>query len=173
VTVDYETADGTKHSITVEPTQSTNSLSTIGSDECIAALVAERVDTSVSSVDWTPGAHAPATVTIAVVPTGADGSVTLQRARSTVLLSILDATGTPTQELPIDLTIDSTSAESSIALRIQPSRCDQHAVIEDKRGTIFPFAVTTSEDVDGVTYVVSPDDLKFSLYEYVGDYCGF
>jgi hypothetical protein len=174
VRIEYETADGAHHTDTITPTQSTNSLETIGGDECIATLVQKHADMgSVGSVDWVPGAHGTATITIPVTPTDADGSMTIGNARSTVLLSIVDDTGMPTQELPVDLKVDASTVPTNIVLHVQPARCDQHVVIEDKRGTIFPFAVTTSEGVAGVSYVPSPDELKFSLYKYVGDYCGF
>lgn len=171
VTIDYETENGAG-STTLEPSQSTGMLAIIGRDDCISVLAAQHAEIRVAdTVDWTPGAHQPALLELLIGPTGAEGSLGITDARSTILLSLVDETGATVEALPLGLTVTAASAEQRITLRLVPARCDPHAIAEDKRGTIMVLEVETSDGARGTAYYSSSDDVKASLYAYVTDYC--
>jgi len=176
VTLDYTTESGagstTATSITVEPSQSTGVLAIIGRDDCIGVLVAEHADIRVAdSVSWAPGAHQPASLDLVITSTGSAGSLEIQDARSTILLNLVDASGASVGELPLSLTVPADSPEQRVTLQLVPTRCDPHAVAEDKRGTIMILDLETSDGISGAAYYRSSDEVKASLYAFVADYC--
>lgn len=171
VSVTYLDADGGSHTATVDPTQSTGVLAIIARDDCIGVLAAQRAEIRVAdSVAWTPGAHQPAVLTIDATPTGS-GSLEIVEARSTILLQLVDDAGARVGALPVEQTLDAASGPEQIALHLVPSRCDPHAIAEDKRGTIMILAVRLDDGTEGVIYVRSGDDVKATLFEFVTDYC--
>jgi hypothetical protein len=171
VTVTYVDDDAATRTETVVPTQSTDVLSIIERDDCIAVLAATAADLAVSeSVEWTPGASGPATLHIVATPTG-DGSLEIVEARSTILLQLVDAAGDRLSALPVERTVDRRSGQQSIALELVPTRCDPHAIAEDKRGTIMVLSVELEDGTAGVIYVRSSDAVKAELYAFVTDYC--
>lgn len=171
VSVSYVDAAGASRREEVVPTQSTDVLAIIERDDCMAALAAEAAELRVSdAVTWTPGAKQPALLQVIATPTGA-GSLEIIEARSTVLLQLVDAAGTRTTELPLDIALDSDGGEQVLELRLVPARCDPHAIAEDKRGTIMVLAVRLGDGTEGAVYVRSPDAVKASLYAFVTDYC--
>ena len=171
VTVSYLDGSGESHSVTVEPTQSTDVLAIIEKDDCIAALTAARADLSIAdTVMWTAGAHQPAELLLSAAPTG-EGSLEVVEAQGTILLALVDSAGTRVKELPIARTVDGSTGVQQFALRLVPARCDPHAIAEDKRGTIMVLAVRLDDGTEGVAYVRPSDDVKASLYAFVTDYC--
>jgi len=171
VTVSYLDGSGESHSVTVEPTQSTDVLAIIEKDDCIAALTAARADLSIAdTVTWTAGAHQPAELLLSAAPTG-EGSLEVVEAQGTILLALVDSAGTRVKELPIARTVDGGTGVQQFALRLVPARCDPHAIAEDKRGTIMVLAVRLDDGTEGVAYVRPSDDVKASLYAFVTDYC--
>lgn len=171
VSVTYRDADGATHTARVEPTQSTDVLALIARDDCIGVLAAQRAEIRVAdSVAWTPGAHQPAVLTLVATPIGT-GSLEIVEARSTILLQLVDDTGARVGALPVERTLNTASGTEEIALRLVPSRCDPHAIAEDKRGTIMIVAVRLDDGTEGVIYVRSGDDVKATLFDFVTDYC--
>jgi len=171
VTVSYVDATGSPRTETITPTQSTDVLSIIERDDCIAVLAAGIAELRVSeSVAWTPGAHQPAVLQVEVSPTGA-GSLQLVEARSTILLQLVDSLGTRVEALPVGLSVDDGAGEQRITLDLVPTRCDPHAIAEDKRGTIMILQVRLDDATEGVVYVRSSDAVKAELFEFITDYC--
>ena len=176
VSVTFDAA-GVTSTITLTPTQSTGVLAIIARDDCIGVLAAEHAEIRVAdTVSWIPGAHEPASLDLLVSPTDADGSVLIIDARSTILLSLVDAAGVPVEALPLGLTASADSPDQRITLLLVPARCDPHAIAEDKRGTIMILDVETNEGAgspgaSGAAYYRSSDDVKASLYAFVTDYC--
>ncbi|GAB3158259.1 hypothetical protein GCM10027059_02650 [Myceligenerans halotolerans] len=58
-----------------------------------------------------------------------------------------------------------------LELALVPTRCDHHAVSEDKRGTFLPVHATVAGAAQPVVYVPMPDAAKRDLFEYIADYC--
>ena len=172
VTIDFTLKDGRTGTASVVPTDETGRLDAIGEEDCLGVAVAQHaVIAGPDEAVWTPGAHSPAIVDLAVTPTGAEGSATIDFAKGTVLLSLVDAEGSEVYQQDVQLTVDAASSPSTIRLLVVPARCDPHAVAEDKRGTFFPLEVQTSEGASGRIYVPVSDEVRASLYEFFGDYC--
>ena len=60
----------------------------------------------------------------------------------------------------------------TIKLAVRPARCDAHALADDKRGTILPFAVATGDGREGRLELPAGDALKADLYAYYAERCG-
>lgn len=148
-------------------------IDSINDEDCLGVAVAAIATIAAAdTVDWTPGAGQPAILDIDVIPTGADGTLTIVESKATVLLGLVDETGSAVYEHPENLVVDAGSGPQKVRLRLVPARCDPHAVAEDKRGTFFPLEVSTSDGRSGQLYAPVSDAVRASLYDFFGDYCG-
>jgi hypothetical protein len=173
VSLDFELADGTAGTATITPTDETGRIQVNNDLDCLGISVAEVATIAPpDAARWTPGARAPAFLDIAVSPTGAAGELTIAQAKGTVLLGLVDEAGGALTTQPLDLVVDAKAGDVTITLRVVPSRCDPHAVAEDKRGTFFPLDVSTGDGRAGTIYVGVSDEVRGSLYEFFADYCG-
>jgi hypothetical protein len=171
--LDFELPDGTPGTATITPTDETGRIEVTNDLDCLGISVAQVATIAPpDAARWTPGAHTPAIIDIAVSPTGASGGLTIQQAKGTVLLGLVDETGAAVTTQPADLVVDASTEATVIRLRLVPSRCDPHAVAEDKRGTFFPLDVSTDDGRSGTIYVGVSDAVRGSLYEFFSDYCG-
>jgi hypothetical protein len=174
VIVGYRSADGASHTAELAPTQPSNTLHTASADDCIMHTVAVHAAVQFDgTVTWRQGIKEPARIRMTIAPTDAPGSLTIGTMHGTVLLGLATAQGELTQSVVLDRVIDAQSSVSTLDLLVLPNRCDVHAVAEDKRGTIFPFEISTSDGDSGVLYVRSDDAMKRKLFAYVADYCDF
>ena len=172
VSLEVTLADGTTGTTTLTPSDEQGRLDTISSEDCLGASVAAVATiTPAAALDWTPGAHEPSVLELTVLPTGGEGTVTIQDARGTVLLGLADGAGAAITIQPVDLVVSASTAQSAIRLSLVPNRCDPHAVEEDKRGTFFPLDVQTGDGRAGIIYIAVGDDVRRSLYEFYADYC--
>lgn len=73
--------------------------------------------------------------------------------------------------IALDLTPGSGGAVT-VSLPLRPARCDPHAVLEDKRGTVFRLLVEVDGDEGSFDLAASPD-LRGRLLEWVAQWCGF
>jgi hypothetical protein len=77
----------------------------------------------------------------------------------------------------VDVAVAGDAPPSVLTLSLVPSRCDPHAVAEDKLGTVFPLEVSvTAEAGDvriGVLSVTASDDVRAALYDFVDRSCGW
>lgn len=173
VTLEITLSDGTTARGSVTPTDETGRLETVYAQDCLGAEVAAiAAVTAPDAVTWTAGAHGPLSLDIAVTPTGADGTLTIHQAKGTVLMSLYNEGGAPVDVLPLERVVDASSGASVIHLLIEPSRCDPHAVAEDKRGTFMPLDVSTSDGQSGTIYVAMSDAVRLSIYDFIADFCG-
>jgi len=173
VVVEFQLEDGRTGTATL-PIDDTSTLERITEEDCLAVAVAEHAAIAgPAEAVWTPGAHGPAVLDFTVTPTGAAGGLVISAVRSTVLLSLADEQGAAIYEQSVDLAVDAASADGVIRVRVLPARCDPHAVAEDKRGTFFPVDVAIEGGPSGTIDVPVSDAVRASLYDYVGDWCGF
>lgn len=173
VALDFTLADGRVGTATVVPADEQGRVDAISAEDCLNVSVAAIAEISApAEVPWTPGAHAPAVLDLAVEPTGAAGSLTIHRAKGTVLLSLVDPSGGQVYDVAVDRVVDAGAGAGVIRLLLVPARCDAHAVEEDKRGTFFPLEVETSDGRSGRIYVAVSDGVRRSLYDFYADYCG-
>ena len=144
----------------------------INAEDCLAEAITTLVTIRPADrLGWTAGARAPATLEVAVTPTGVIGSVSITETRATVLLSLVDDGGAVVFSQPENVVVDADSTPAVIRLRLVPARCDPHAVAEDKRGTIFSFEAQTSDGHAGQIVVPVSDVVRGELYAFYGDYC--
>jgi len=157
----------------VTPTDEQGTVDSVNAQDCLDVSVARVATISApAQAEWTPGARRPATIVISVVPTGAAGTVTIHRAKGTVLLSLIAQSNSQPYDMQLESVVDATAGPSVIALQVVPARCDPHAIEEDKRGTIFPLEVETSDGPAGTIYVAMKNEVRRSLYAFYSDYCG-
>lgn len=64
-------------------------------------------------------------------------------------------------------------AGTTVVLPVVPSRCDPHAVAEDKRGTFFGVRARVDGVEQPVFYVASSKALRGAVYDLVGASCGW
>ena len=173
VSLGFLNADGTPGTALLKAVDTRARIPEIVRSECLGEIVAEVAGVSVApGIDWTPGATAPATIRIDVQPVpGATGTLTIGDVHQTVLLALVDGTGARVESVPFDLAMRGGDAATSIHLSFEPSRCDPHAVAEDKRGTFFPLDVSVDDAEPGLLYVAADDDTRGEIYEYIADYC--
>ncbi|CAN5236230.1 hypothetical protein BH11ACT4_BH11ACT4_12370 [soil metagenome] len=173
VVIAFTLADGRSGRATLTPTDEQGRVDAINAEDCLGVSVAAiAAITPPDAIRWTPGAHAPAAVDLAVVPTGAAGSFTIRYAKGTVLLSLVDEASGQPYDMALDRRVDAQAGASVIPLRVVPARCDAHAVEEDKRGTFFPLEVETDDGRSGKLYVAVSDEVRRGLYDFYADYCG-
>lgn len=114
------------------------------------------------------GADARAVIDVRVEPAASgDASVTIEQVLGTTLIGS-ESGGA----WPVGLEVAAGDAGSSIELPVRPARCDAHAIADDKRGTILPFELETSDGRAGALELASGDALKADLYAYYTERCG-
>ncbi len=175
VEFDYAIAGGRSGTAIAEPVDTLTRLPLIFIEDCVEVSVLGIVDIQAVTLprDAIVAGRQVAEVDLTLTPTGSSGSVVFESSSSTTLLTPVDASGVAVAEQVLDVTVNGTDAPSTITLVYAPNRCDAHAIAEDKRGTIFPIAVTTSEGLSGRLYLASADDVKVALYDFARRACGF
>jgi hypothetical protein len=145
-------------------------LARVADSDCLAASV-ERV----AAIEMPEhlrttgsGAEQRAFIDVEVVPAASgDGSFVIERVYGTTLLNAEDGV-----DWPLGAEVAAGVEPVTIALPVRPARCDAHAIADDKRGTILPFEIRTSDGRDGRLDRSSGDVLKAELYAYYGERCG-
>lgn len=153
----------------------TNALPRIHAADCTASRVA-----SIATVSAVPtirlegtGPTTVAVLTISVIPTGAPGTLELVELRSTVLLQPAPPVsgGSAAEAWPLDLVVDASSAPQTVDVRLVPTRCDPHALAEDKVGTLLPLAVRIDDGEEAVLTLPLPPGTADALKEAVRTRC--
>lgn len=171
VTLAFSLPDGSTGSTTIELGEA-EIVTAINDKDCLDAAVASlALITPPPAAVWTPGARGPAQLDITVTPTGRPGILSIDSAGTTTLFSLVTASGEHVDSLTLDAEVTEASGPVLIRLRVEPSRCDPHAIAEDKQGTHFPLEVDTSEGRSGRIVIRVSDDVRSNLYDYVADYC--
>ena len=175
VTIDYAVGDGPVQTVALTPDDKYHRMTQLRVEDCIGQSLAGHVVLELSTLPRTVTSHGRtvAELDLTVTPTGADGNATVSAILSTVLFAVTDpATGATPASVPLDIEVDATSRPFTVTLEVIPSRCDPHAVAEDKRGTIFPFAVSLSDGTAGTAFVAATPEVKAALLDFVGEACG-
>lgn len=142
----------------------------VNAADCLAESVAEVAAIVMPEHLRSTGTAAErrAFIDIEVVPEASgDASMRIERVFGTTLLNA---------EGGIDWTIGTDVAAGdapfTLSLPVRPARCDAHAIADDKRGTILPFDISTSDGRSGRLDLPAADGLKSELYAYYGERCG-
>ncbi len=171
VLVEYLLDDGSTGEARL-PLVDVSTIDAISAEDCLVESIATVVQIAAADrLVWTPGASLPAILDLELSPTGEPGSVTIQTVFGTVLFGLVDDEGSAITEQAEQVTIDATSPEVFMRLRLVPNRCDPHAVAEDRRGTFFPLQVATDDGREGRIVVPVSDEVRAELYDFFSDYC--
>ncbi|MFT2815776.1 hypothetical protein [Leifsonia sp. A12D58] len=172
VVLTWQDPDGRVLSTSVTPRDDTDVLAQILAEECLAeavravASIAVGDELRIDDGDGKPMAR----VDITIAPTGAAGTLTLTGVRSTVLLA--PTTG---ESWPLSVALTADSQPLTVALDLRPTRCDPHAIAEDKRGTVFPLELSASStDLgtrSGLIDVTVSDHVRSQIYDWITQYC--
>jgi hypothetical protein len=177
----WATGDGDEHTSEVTPTDERGRLAELRAEGCFDAAVAAVAEFSADTPPRTVtiGSVTAAELDVAVEPAdggAAAGGLLVESVGGTTLLTLLDpATGGATTSLPLGDRID--GAGRTITLTLVPTRCDPHAVAEDKQGTILPFtveapAIDGSGTSRGTVLVTTPTAVRQALISFIGEACG-
>ncbi len=113
--------------------------------------------------------HPVALLDLVITPRGSGtGSFVIDTSGSTVLLR-----QDPDTVRQLGLEVTASGSPTSVTLRYIPSRCDPHAVAEDKVGTRIPLTVTFPDGTTAAIVAAASSTLKGRIFEYVGQYCGW
>lgn len=142
---DFVLEDGRTGTVTVVPEDPMGILPGLTAADCLNSALETHARLEIVSVESSgqPGSHAM--LTLQITPTSAPGG----------------------------LIVSAGSPQQNIVLQLEPTRCDPHAVAEDKQGTLFPVVFTSSEGEAGKIRIAAPDAIRSQLYEFVGDHCEF
>jgi hypothetical protein len=169
VVLDYRVGDRTG-TIELVPDDPFELLPRLRDAACLWVRVGEIVELTAVSVAAPNTLGSPGQVVIAVTPTGAPGTVTVDAAFSTTLLApALDGVGIGELPLGVELGAD---GPTEFRVPIVPNRCDAHALAEDKVGTRLPLEVTVSTGARGRLILSASDELRGQMYAFYAGYCG-
>ncbi len=137
------------------------------SELCLA-----REASAVATIALDPGLEVAADGQSAVVrlllqPRAAGaGELVIDRIEETTLLA--EASQAP---WPRSVTVRAGGAPAQVRLGIRPSRCDPHAVAEDKVGTLLPLQVRVA-GCEGIVKIDAGSQLRARIYDFVTKACG-
>lgn len=137
------------------------------SELCLA-----REASAVATIALDPGLELAADGRTAVVrlllqPRAAGaGELVIDRIEETTLLA--EASQAP---WPRSVTVRAGGAPAQVRLGIRPSRCDPHAVAEDKVGTLLPLQVRVAGR-EGIVKIDAGSQLRARIYDFVTKACG-
>ncbi|WJL94486.1 hypothetical protein QSU92_10930 [Microbacterium sp. ET2] len=163
-------ADGIESTARVAAADPLGFLAPLHERECRAAALAEAA--TLEFTGFAPAATgAPATLELTATPTGRGGEATVVAVQATNLLDFGPAT--VDGAFPLDLRVSPGDAEPVVVdIPILPSRCDPHAVQEDKRGTIFDVRLSIDGEPGEIELFVG-DALRGDILTWVSSWCGF
>jgi hypothetical protein len=117
-----------------------------------------------------PDGVAPAILVIDVKPTGAPGTVTIDQVGGTTLLKPT-ADGQASDLIDLGISIDA-DGPREVRIAFVPNRCDPHALLEDKVGTIIPLYVSTATSSAQRWLMPVADAQRADFYAFFAAYCG-
>ena len=175
VTIDYAIGDGPTQTVEVSPVDRNLRMEALKVEDCLGVQLADHVEVAIATLPRVVTKHGRtvAELDVRLSPTGAHGSVSIDAALSTVLLSVADpGSGQNAASFPLGVTVDARSEPRTVTLELVPARCDPHAVAEDKRGTIMPFSITLADGTSGTVFIPASPEVKAALLDFVGVACG-
>ncbi len=135
------------------------------SELCLEQEVAAVVHLELSGDFRADPVHGTAILRLNYVPQGRGGSITIDEIQGTTLIS--EDRDAP---WPKGTELSGSGTSGTIELTIRPTRCDPHAVAEDKVGTLLPLNVRAGNRT-GIIKVPADTSLKAAIQEFVGAAC--
>jgi hypothetical protein len=112
----------------------------------------------------------PAALELTITPTGA-GDAKIVGVQRTNLLEFRGAAADGAYPLSVDI-VEGAVEPVVVKLPLVPFRCDPHAVLEDKRGTIFGVTVEAGGDSGDIEVFVG-DEMRGDILSWVAEWCDF
>jgi hypothetical protein len=172
VRIEFTTSDGRVGKATVTPGDRFGAIARVHAQDCLEETTLAIVDIEPSQtlrvvdIDGVPTAQ----LDFAITPRGASGAagaVTVESIARTILIR-----PPATDSWPVGATYEASSKPTVVTLDILPNNCNTHTVAEDKRGTFFPFQVSTDSGGTGTFYIGVSDAVRGQIYDYIArDYC--
>lgn len=139
--------------------------------ECLHERVLQAAAIDLGAFSPSPSGE-PGALELAIEPHAEpDVAVRLVGIRETNLLTFAGLGEAGIFDLDLDLATAGT-APITVTLPLRPARCDPHAVLEDKRGTVFRLLVDIDGD-EGSFDLAASEELRGQLLEWVAAWCGF
>lgn len=170
VDIAFALPDGRTGEATIAPSDPFGAIDLVVAQDCAEQLLARTVDIHLADALRTEqrDGHPVALLDVTYTPTGSGEPVSIASIQRTILLQ----PASHTETWPVQLDLSASDAPVTRTLDIVPANCRIHTVAEDKRGTYFPFTVTTSAG-DGLFYLPVTTAVKEQFYAYIADYCGW
>ncbi|GEM_PF-355091 len=171
VELDVVDSDGHVGTVVVVPDDPQGHLARIHGEDCAALAVAAGARLSLD--DDLPSAPVDGTLVgrltlhVEAVPGGP--RVEVWRVDRTNLVIPADLAN----DWPVAVDTAAPGAPAAVELAVVPSRCDPHAVAEDKRGTFFGVHARVDGVEQPVFYVAASDVLRGAVYDLVAASCGW
>jgi hypothetical protein len=179
VVLDLVDEIGRTGTVTLAPDDPNGHLTRIHGEDC-AALAAARGATLTLADDVTTrtgdDGRLLGSLTLTLTPRTGGPSVEVDTVEGTVLLDPVGAAAVVGTGTADGWTVGLSTAPDgtrTAALELAPSRCDPHAVAEDKRGTSFAVHARVDGVAQPVFYVTASDDLRRRVHEYIAASCGW
>ncbi|QHT57070.1 hypothetical protein GXP71_13935 [Cellulomonas sp. H30R-01] len=171
VELDVVDADGRAGTVVVTPEDPQGHLARIHGEDCATLAVAAGArlwlddDLPRHPVDG----RLVGSLTLHVEPVAGGPRVEVWQVDRTNLVIPADLTN----DWPVAVDTAALAGGTTVVLPVVPSRCDPHAVAEDKRGTFFGVHARVDGVDQPVFYVPSSDALRGSVYDLVAASCGW
>jgi hypothetical protein len=173
--------EGDSRTVFLTPKDPLGQLDPLFAADCLrdtAARVASIAATTAPRI-VSDGKRLIAELDLTITPTGDRGSLAVRAVTGTTLFTQIEpATGAPVDRREVDVAVRADSPPSVLTLHLTPSRCDPHAIAEDKLGTVFPLEVEVAGGTGesgglrtGIVSVAAADEVRALLYAFVGEAC--
>ncbi|MDC7123625.1 hypothetical protein OMK64_19000 [Cellulomonas fimi] len=171
VELDVVDADGRAGTVVVKPEDPQGHLARIHGEDCATLAVAAgaRLWVDDDLPQHPDGGRLVGSLTLHVEPVAGGPRVEVWQVDRTNLVIPADLTN----DWPVAVDTAALDGGTAVVLPVVPSRCDPHAVAEDKRGTFFGVHARVDGVEQPVFYVPSSDALRGSVYDLVAASCGW
>ncbi|MCP2635737.1 hypothetical protein K0817_004050 [Microbacterium sp. HD4P20] len=162
-------SDSGSAEVTASATDPLGFIAPLHERECRAQRLTDAASLAFTGFRESPPG-APAALELTVTPTG-DAGATVVGVQTTNLLDF--GPSTIGRVYPLDLVVaPGEQTPTVVELPLVPSRCDPHAVQEDKRGTIFSVPVVVDGEPGEIELFVG-EDMRGRILSWVAEWCGF
>lgn len=158
------TGPGTTRTVTVPTVDANGTLATLHRGDCFAQRAARVATFAFTALTPRSGTTASLTLQVRPGPDAAEG-VTVERVLPTTLLSPTGSRNDWMVGRRVGV------AHDPIVLDAVPTRCDLHAIAEDKLGSVLPVSVRLRDGSSGLLQVVAPLAVKNDVLRWVSDTC--
>ncbi|MFE1644803.1 hypothetical protein ACFM35_04395 [Microbacterium sp. P01] len=171
VTVEFTvggTAPGPSRAATVDVADPLGFTELVHEKECLRHDLAQ-----LAVLKWASftASEPPAPARLELAVTSADdggGTGQLTRIETTNLLQFGDLPA----PFPLGIALPLDDGETRLTVPLLPLRCDPHAVMEDKRGSVFNVGVEV-DGISGVVEVAASEQIRGEILRWVSEWCGF